>query len=158
MIARRTAAGLVPVIPNCARVAWRSLAMGDLNAVCFMTTAHLNLLRRHGAARDLARYRAPVPRGPVIEGVIVDDYDIACVVPRALRADEAAEDTEALARALSAYASVGLTPEAKKTFVAQENADFWGATTQGEIGRVRAHREVTVRTMTLVVALLQQSR
>jgi hypothetical protein len=30
MIARRTAAGLVPVIPNCARVAWRSLAMGDL--------------------------------------------------------------------------------------------------------------------------------
>ena len=158
MIARRTAAGLVPVIPNCARVAWRSLAMGDLNAVCFMTTAHLNLLRRHGAARDLARYRAPVPRGPVIEGVIVDDYDIACVVPRALRADEAAEDTEALARALSAYASVGLTPEAKKTFVAEEKADFWGATTQGEIGRVRAHREVTVRTMTLVVALLQQSR
>ena len=156
MIARRKAAGLVPVIPNCARVAWRSLAMGDLNAVCFMTTAHLNLLRRHGAARDLARYRAPVPRGPVIEGVIVDDYDIACVVPRALRADEAAEDTEALARALSAYASVGLKPEAKKTFVAQEKADFWGATTQGEIGRVRAHREVTVRTMTLVVALLQQ--
>ena len=121
-----------------------------------MTTAHLNLLRRHGAARDLARYRAPVPRGPVIEGVIVDDYDIACVVPRALRADEAAEDTEALARALSAYASVGLTPEAMKTFVAQEKADFWGATTQGEIGRVRAHREVTVRTMTLVVALLHQ--
>ena len=73
-----------------------------------------------------------------------------------MRADEPAEDTKALSRARQAYASVGLCPEEKKTFIAQENADFWGATIQGEIGRVRAHREITIRTMTLVVALLQQ--
>ena len=64
MVARRQAEGRVPVIPAKVRVGWRSLAMGDLNAVCFMTTAHGNLLRRHGAARDLVRYRAPLPRVP----------------------------------------------------------------------------------------------
>ena len=158
MVARRKAAGLVPTVPRHVRVAWRSLPMGDLNAVCFMTTAHLNLLRRHGAAREVARYRAPLPRGPVIEGVIVDDYDIACIVPRTLAAEEPAEDTEALSRVLRAYASVGLMPEAKKCFTSKANADFWGATTQGELGRVRAHREVMIRTTTLVVALLHQRK
>ena len=72
--------------------------MGELNAVCFMTTAHGNLLRRHGAARHLVRYRTPLPRGPLLEGIIVDDYDMVCVVPRTLGAEEAAEDTDALQR------------------------------------------------------------
>ena len=99
MVQRRRAAGLRPEVPKEVRVAWRNLAMGDLNAVCFMTTAHLNLLRRHGAARELMRYRSPVPRGPLKEGIIVDDYDMMCVVPRTMRADEPAEDTKALSRA-----------------------------------------------------------
>ena len=122
-----------------------------------MTTAHLNFLRRHGAAREVARYWAPLPRGPVIEGVIVDDDEVACVVPRTLQAEEPAEATKDLLRALSAYASVGFTPEAKKTFSGKANADFWGATTQAEVGRVRAHREITIRTMSFV-ALQQQRR
>ena len=33
------------------------------------------------------------------------------------------------------------------------STEFWGATVKGEIGRVRAYREVTVRTMTFVVAI-----
>ena len=88
----------------------------------------------------------------------MDDYDIACIVPRTLAAEEPAEDTEALSRVLRAYASVGLMPEAKKCFTSKTNADFWGATTQGELGRVRAHREVIIRTTTLVVALLHQRK
>ena len=67
------------------------MAMGDHNAVCFMTTAHGNLLRRHGAAHELVRYRAALPRGPLKEGLIVDDYDMVCIVQRELRADEPAE-------------------------------------------------------------------
>ena len=70
------------------------------------------------------RYRSPVPRGPLKEGVIVDDYDMMCVVPRTMRGDEPAEDTKASSHARQAYASVGLCPEEKKTFIAQENADF----------------------------------
>ena len=73
-----------------------------------------------------------------------------------MRADEPAEDTDALARALRAYAAVGLHPQPKKTFIAEDNADFWGATIQEEIGRVRAHREVTVRTVMLVLTILKQ--
>ena len=77
------------------------------------------------------RYRSPIPRGPLKEGVIADDYDMMCIVPRTMRADETAADTAALSRARQAYASVGICPEEKKTFVAQENADFWCATIQG---------------------------
>ena len=40
------------------------------------------------------RYRSPLPRGPLLEGVIVYDYDMLCIVPRTMQADEA-EDTEA---------------------------------------------------------------
>ena len=156
MVERRRAAGKRPEVPEKVRVSWRSLAMGDLNAVCFMTTAHLNLLRRNGAGREIARYCSPLPRASLIEGVIVDDYDMVCVVPRSLTSEESAADTEALSRAMAGYASVGLTPEPKKSFTGEENADFWGASIQGEIGRVRAHREVTLRTMVLVVALLRQ--
>ena len=101
-------------------------------------------------------YRSPVPKGPLKEDVIVDDYDTCCIVPRTMRADEPAEDTDALAGALRAYAAVGLHPQPKKTFIAEDNADFWGATIQEEIGRVRAHREVTVRTVMLVLTILKQ--
>ena len=73
-VERRRAAGILkPEVPHKVRFAWRSLAMGDLNAVDFMTTGHLNLLRRHGAAREIMRYRSPVPKVPFKEGVIVDD-------------------------------------------------------------------------------------
>ena len=92
-MSRRRAAGLSPEVPKQERVAWRSLAMGILNAVCFMTTGHWNLPRRHGAAREVMRYRILIPRGPLLEGVIVDDYDMMCIVPRTMRAEKA-EDTE----------------------------------------------------------------
>ena len=69
MVERRRAAGKIPEVPEKVRVSSRSLAMGDLNAVCFMTTAHLNLLRRNGAGREVARYCAPLPRASLIEGV-----------------------------------------------------------------------------------------
>ena len=156
MVERRRAAGKIPEVPEKVRVSSRSLAMGDLNAVCFMTTAHLNLLRRNGAGQEVARYCAPLPRASLIEGVIVDDYDMVCIVPRSLSREEPAEDTEALSRAMAGYASVGLAPEPKKSFSGETNADFWGASIQGEIGRTRAHREVTLRTMVLVMALLRQ--
>ena len=80
--------------------------------------------KTRGQQAAVARRPGVGPRGRVIEGVIVDDYDVACVVPRTLQAEEPAEDTEALSQALSAHASVGLTPEAKKTFSGIANADF----------------------------------
>jgi hypothetical protein len=86
----------------------------------------------------------------------VDDYDMMCIVPRSLPADEPADDTAALSLARQAYASVGLRPEPKKTSVAQDNADFWGATVQVGSGRVRTHREITVCTMAFVVEILKQ--
>ena len=81
---------------------------------------------------------------------------MVCIVPRSLSREEPAEDTEALSRAMAGYASVGLAPEPKKSFSGETNADFWGASIQGEAGRTRAHQEITLRTMVLVMALLRQ--
>ena len=49
--------------------------MGDLNAVDYAQLAHMNLVRSSGGLRDetLLRYRAPVPRGPTWDGVVIDD-------------------------------------------------------------------------------------
>ena len=44
MIERRTAAGIVPIEPASVRVAWRSLAMGDLNAVDIAQQVHYEVL------------------------------------------------------------------------------------------------------------------
>ena len=44
-------------------------------------------------------------------------------MPRTMRANEPAEDAEALSRARQGYASVGIRTEEKKTFVARENPD-----------------------------------
>ena len=44
MVDRRRASSRLLVVPDKIRVSWRSLAMGDLNVVCFMTTAHLQFI------------------------------------------------------------------------------------------------------------------
>ena len=61
-----------------------ALPMGDLNAVDYAQLAHMNVVRSSGGLLDanLMRYRAPLPRGPVYDGVVVDDRVVFSKVPR----------------------------------------------------------------------------
>ena len=58
--------------------------MEDLNVVDYAQLAHMNRVRSSGGSRDetLLRYRAPVPRGPTWDGVVVDDRIVVEEVPK----------------------------------------------------------------------------
>ena len=88
--------------------------MGDLNAVDYAQTAHMNLIRGFGGLPDdtLLRYRAPVPRGPVWEGVIIDDRTVASKIPRCVRPSE----SPAIQIGPVAYEAVGLPRKLSKAF------------------------------------------
>ena len=92
--------------------------MGDLNAVDYAQVAHMNIIRSSGGLRDecLLRYRAPLPRGPVYDGVVVDDRVVFSKVSRSgaepLRSDGGSGVIES---AQPVYAAAGLkTKDAKR--------------------------------------------
>ena len=147
-------------VPEFVRAAWRSLPMGDLNAVCFVQAAHTNLLRRAGALRDgvLVRYCAVLPRGKLFAGIVVDDLCIIAVVPRSLARATPAEDSSELAIADAAYARAKLPPKEEKCFQSEDVHDVWGATVDGEGGSVRAGLQGILRTVCFLLSLLADGR
>ena len=62
------------------------------------------------------RYRGPMPPGPVMEGVYVDDHVCVGIVPKGSEADPAAAgDHDRLIRGRSAYAAAGLLIAVEKS-------------------------------------------
>ena len=75
-------------------------AMGDQNSVCVSQAVHEDVLRQHGGLRphQILAYRSPMPLGPTMQGVYVDDLLIVSVVSKEdLCVASAAEDTDLLA-------------------------------------------------------------
>ena len=64
-----------------------SMAMGDHNACEFGQSVHLAVLRASGCAREseLLRLREPVPRGDLVEGIVIDDHGLVYKIPRGRR-------------------------------------------------------------------------
>ena len=141
--------------------------MGDLNAVDYAQTGHMNILREAGGLRDetLLRYRAPVPRGHVWEGVVVDDRVLlrqepraaARGAPRSRSAPPASRPTERCVHEPidDVYERAGLAAKRSKRVRDAHVAEFWGAHVSGHVGFVRAKDEIMHRTVALTMALLQ---
>ena len=149
-------------VPTHAQPAWRTLPMGDLNAVDFVQVGHLNLLRRGGVLPDgqLVRYAAPLPphgSGSVLAGIVVDDVGVVGIVPRDA-ALEPGPDTECVQRAMSAYAAAGLFPKESKSVDRRLVHDIWGATLDGGVGVVSASVGLLVRLATFLLALTLDGR
>ena len=129
LLARRRARGETAP-PRRVTACWRSLPMGDLNAVDFMQVSHLNCLRSRGCCRDdsLITYQRPLPPGGdgVWEGIVVDDYNVVACVPRHLPRDAAAADTARLRCADAAYMAEGREPKPSKCFDHEEIFHVWG--------------------------------
>ena len=161
------------------RSLWGVLPMGDGNAVGFAQEAHVNALRKGGAMRDdeLVAFRRPLPLGPVLEGVMVDDHVVAAVTPRGasrsaalaqldglLRegpeaAAEAGGDVGVLARSLLAYEAQGLTPKASKRVRFETgHVDVWGATLDGTAGTTRGKTAVLWRAIFVTLGVLRLRR
>ena len=127
-----------------------SLPMGDVNATDVGQAVHVGLLRAHGAARpeELVSYRAPVPRGPVWQSVMIDDNVIISRRRRRRGAAQrpsdgfgdaaAARGTDLVERSLHAYRSEGLEPKPKKTILYVKECEALGAAIDGASGWVCA--------------------
>ena len=113
------------------------MAMGDLCAVEFAQSSHLSvLLHCHSIYPwELLRLRSPMPRGPFMAGVVVDDLVLLERVVSGLREQCVALQRMPLIKAK--YAEVGLPTNDKKEFINSTSARFWGAEVDGELGIVR---------------------
>jgi hypothetical protein len=125
--------------------------MGDLNAVCFVQTAHMNVLRRRGllAEGELIRYCDTIPAhavGTVLAGLVVDDLAAVDFVRREEAESEGPGDAFML-RAEEAYADANLSPKDSKSVDRALVHDFWGATLDGDVGQASASVELVVRAM-----------
>ena len=84
-----------------------------------------------------------MPRGDLVEGVVIDDHGVVYKVPRngrhtnGLGGQRAAEILDASARA---YAVAGINVKEKKTVVGASTAILWGAEARGRAGRMGAAR------------------
>jgi len=136
--------------------------MGDGNAVCFMTVAHANLLRAHGAYADesMVNYARtmPEPSDLVFQGIVVDDFNVVALVPESLARGDPGADTEIMRRADAAYAADGICPVPEKCFDHDEIFTIWGATMHGGDGTTRAGVETTCRAALLTLRMLWRQR
>ena len=117
-----------------------ALPMGDLNAVDYAQLGHMNVVRSSGGLLDanLMRYRAPLPRGPVYDGVVVDDRVVFSKVPRSGGESREAGDCPGIIEAAQpAYAAAGLAAKESKRVRNASVAETWG----GAHRRARRYRE-----------------
>ena len=119
-------------------VALSTMAMGDLCAVEFAQCSHISIMLQSGALHptELLRLRSPVPRGPFVLGLVIDDL---VMLERVLK-DAGASETVADVRmklATEMYDRVNLPTNPSKAFQNARHARFWGAEVDGELGVVR---------------------
>ncbi|CAK9000403.1 Uncharacterized protein SCF082_LOCUS6477 [Durusdinium trenchii] len=66
---------MTDIPPQGGFVGLNTMAMGDLCAVEFAQCSHISLMLQYGALQpnELLRLRAPIPRGPYMLGLVIDD-------------------------------------------------------------------------------------
>ena len=108
--------------------------MGDLNAVDFTQEAHAGLLLRAGSWLPHCRVsgQAPLPRGPWLEMLTVDDHCGVAVVSRGQRLTGLAEGRASFRKACEAYSTTpGLRVNELKTVWEHPRAMVLGASIDG---------------------------
>ena len=119
----------------------QTLAMGDTQAVELAQTAHVGLLYQKGllSPEALLSMNMPIPRNPLMLGVIIDDLIIFEKVARGSNMDfSGSSSCQLLDQAVVEYTEVGLLPHPGKTFHGLTKAEFWGSLFEGDRGFVRA--------------------
>jgi len=115
-----------------------TMAMGDLCAVEFAQSSHLGVVLQCGGIHpcELLRLRSPMPRGPFMGGIVIDDL---VLLERVMRSNlQAASVASLRLEAIKEkYKEVGLPVNLKKEFVDATCARFWGAEVDGKAGIVR---------------------
>ena len=78
------------------------------------------------------------PRGPIYEGLIIDDYVCLRIHPRSERSSGASPDAQLMAAAADAYAKANLEEASEKRVLQQRTFTVWGTSVDSATGRVGA--------------------
>ena len=136
------------------RLAFRVVAMGDVNGVSIAQAVHEDLLKGTGGlhpGQHLVFSRA-VPNSPTWEGIYIDDHLVSQVLDKtslSCRPEKLCEsckkaggclhdDCRLIASSESAYAACGLPLGASKRFRYQQKFLAWGTEVDGHSGVVSA--------------------
>lgn len=115
-----------------------TMAMGDLCACEFAQGSHLSVLFASGqlAASELVMMHCPIPRSPLMIGVVIDDL---VLLERVVvgSADASPSAPKRLGPIKEMYAQVGLPVNEKKEFVNSPKGSFWGCEIDGIKGVMR---------------------
>jgi hypothetical protein len=136
------------------------MAMGDTCAVELAQTAHIGILRQMGLLREenLLAMNLPVPRGPSMIGIVIDDLiTLEKIVKGAVFAEKSvsSESGRVVQEAVKRFKDLGLIPHEGKTFYQENVAEFWGALIEGDRGFVRASLKRTIPILFATVGVLK---
>ena len=122
-------------------VSLSTLAMGDLNSVEFAQASHLGLClaSKVMSPAELLSMRCPVPRGPLMLGIVIDDLvAIEMVLKGVAGSERSSMAKQRIARALAGYEEANLQHNPKKSFADEKCGKFWGIEVDGKRGLLRA--------------------
>jgi hypothetical protein len=149
------------------RMALLTLAMGSLNSPDVAQEVHETVLRASGClGAGLLQYGRPMPAGPLLEGVYLDDHLVACVVPRAQLYGSSGADRDLIEASHKGYTQHHIERSHDKAFgfscpvepggTPQACAQFlaWGTHVDGLRGKVRAPVEKCAEIWGLTLACL----
>ena len=125
-------------------LALSTMAMGDLLACEFAQCSHMGLALQYEVCKphELITLRLPVPRTPVIAGIVIDDLIVMEKIARDAQGGfpsySVSEAKVRIDRALFGYEKENLEANIKKSFFGESEAKFWGFEVDGKAGLVRA--------------------
>ncbi len=98
------------------RLALDVMAMGDHNAPDIAQACHEDLLTKTCGQRPWMRYGHPLPEGPLLAGIYLDDHLVACIVPADQPDSSTGPDRDLIERSHRAYEEANLPRAVEKGF------------------------------------------
>ena len=121
-------------------LAFRVVAMGDLNAVDISQQVHLEVLQDAHCMQDGERieFRQPLPASHTWEGLYIDDHIVTQILPakKLRKSSDTYRDNHIIASSRQQYAAQGIPRSEKKAFQKADRFVAWGTEVDNKTGRV----------------------
>ncbi len=133
--------------------AFKTLAMGDTNAVAYGQVSHLSLLLRTAVfgLKDFMSLRMRPSRDRVRAGLMIDDF---LVIESRKRGEDGEAVRQKVEKVREAYEEHGLPRHAGKAVEGETEGEFWGAQLDGRLGVLRPSLKKLVPLVNVVLKML----
>lgn len=123
-------------------LAFKVVAMGDLNAVDIAQQVHLEILKDCDCMRDdeCIEFRSPLPASHTLEGLYIDDHIVTQILPSKKNRKKGSKfrDEQIIEESRKQYASHSIPTSYKKAFQKEDHFVAWGTEVDNKSGRVGA--------------------